>query len=239
MCTSVGDSVMALAGVVGTVRGDRADVHVSGDLAKKLGQHGRIANVATGDLYGSDLQRLFIHADVDLAPKAAFRATMLAGMPLPLALGLDAGAVDQQVQRSRRATVGNADGQGLLAPAQRAEIWHRPVEADQAQKALDEAGRLTKRHAEQHFHRKAGLDRGVAILRLPAAPAGRRRHPRHVRIEPDRQGAALLEGFIVGRPVLGLVVRRDRSAHADQLPHWIHEMNPIVLCATKPFSAVN
>ena len=134
-----------------------------------------------------------------------------------------------------------------LPPAQRAEIRHCPVEAHKPQEALHEPGRLTGRHcrsdqwrsnvehAEEHLHRQAGLDRGIAILWLPPALARRRRHPGHVRVEPDRQGAALLQRFVVGRPVLGLVARRDGSAHAGQLPRWIREMNPSSgLCATKP-----
>ena len=68
MGASVGDGVVALARVVGTVRGDRADFHISGDLVEKLGQHGRVTDVAVGDLDGSDLQRLFVDANVDLAP---------------------------------------------------------------------------------------------------------------------------------------------------------------------------
>ena len=151
---------------------------------------------------------------------------MLAAVPLTFALGLDAGAVDQQVKRTLRAAVWNVHGQGFLAPAERAEIRHGPVEAGQPQEALDEACRLPEGHAEQHFQGQARLDRGVAILRLPASPASRRRHPDHVRIEPDRQGATLLQRFVVGRPVLGLVARRYGAAHAPQLPRWIHQMNP-------------
>jgi len=41
---------------------------------------------------------LLVNSNVDLAPDAPFRAAMLAGIPLPFALDLDAGAVDQQVQ---------------------------------------------------------------------------------------------------------------------------------------------
>lgn len=59
----------------------------------------RIADAATGNLDGSDFQRLFIDTNVDLAPETAFRATVLAGIPLAFTLRLDAGAVDQQVQR--------------------------------------------------------------------------------------------------------------------------------------------
>jgi len=116
MGAPVGDGVMTLAGIVRTVGGDRAELHVSGDLIKQLGQHRRVTDVAAGDLDGSDLQRLFIDADVDLAPYTAFCAAVLASMPFAFALCLDAGAVDQQVQRPTRAAVGNSHGQGLPAP---------------------------------------------------------------------------------------------------------------------------
>ncbi len=82
MGASVGDGVVALARVVGAVRGDCAEVHINGELVKELGQHGRVADAAPGDLNGSDLQRLFVDTDVDLAPQTAFIATMLAGVPL-------------------------------------------------------------------------------------------------------------------------------------------------------------
>jgi len=59
--------------------------------------------------------------------------------PLPFALDLDASAVDQQVQRAAGFTVGNIDLQGLLAPRRRAEVGHGPVQAGQAQQALNEA----------------------------------------------------------------------------------------------------
>ena len=222
----VGDSVVALARVIRSVGSDRADFHTGGDLVKELGQHGRVADVTPGDLDGPDLQRLFVDTDVDLAPQTAFRATMLAGVPLAFAFRLDAGAVDQQVQRPLRAAVGDGHGQGLLPPAQRAEVRHSPVEANQAQQAFHEPGCLPESHAEEELHRQARLNCGIAILRLPSPLAGRWWHPGHVRIEPDGQGTTLLQRLVVGRPVLGLVARRDGSAHARQLPRWIRKMNP-------------
>ena len=81
MGASVGDSIMAPTGVVRTVCGDRGELHIRRYLVKEFGQHGRVTDVAPGNLDGPDLQRLFIDADVDLAPQTAFRATMLAGMP--------------------------------------------------------------------------------------------------------------------------------------------------------------
>ena len=83
-------------------------------------------------------------------------------------------------------TIREVYGQRFLAEAQRAEVGHRPVEADQLQQAFDEPGRLPERHAEQHLHRKAGLDSGIAIGPLAATLACRRGIPVHLRIEPDR-----------------------------------------------------
>lgn len=150
---------------------------------------------------------------------------MLAGMPLTFALDFDPGAVDQQVQRALGAPIRDVDGEGLLAARQRAEVGHCPVKADQPQQAFDEAGRLPQRHAEQHLHREAGLDGGIAVGLLSATSTRRRRLPDHLGVKPDRQRASTLERLIVGRPVPGLVGQACGSAHADQLPCWTHDMN--------------
>ena len=123
--TAIGDRVVALSSIVGAIRGDAADLLVRGDLTEKIGQHRCISDVARGDLDGSNFQCFLIDPEVDLAPGAAFRATMLAGVPLAFALDLDARAVDEQVQRALRPTVGDVDGQGLLAAGQRAEVGDR------------------------------------------------------------------------------------------------------------------
>jgi hypothetical protein len=72
-----------------------------------------------------------------------------------------------------------------------------------------------------------------------ATPACRLGLPVHCRVEPalrrlraiayrpmDRQPAAALERFIVGRPGPDPAGRGCGSAHASQLPRWIHEMTP-------------
>ena len=70
------------------------------DLVEQLGQHGRVAHVAGGELGSPDFQGLLVNSDVDLAPDPPFRATVLARIPLAFALDLDPGAVDQEVQRA-------------------------------------------------------------------------------------------------------------------------------------------
>ncbi len=91
---------MALAGVEGAVGGDAGDLLIWWDLVQKLAQHGRVTNIAGGELGGQDFQCLPINSDVDFAPDTPLGATMLAGIPLAFALDLDACAVYQQVQRT-------------------------------------------------------------------------------------------------------------------------------------------
>ena len=224
--TSSSYGVMALAGVEGAVGSDAADLLVGRNLIEQFGQHGRIAHVAGGELGRTDFQGFLVDPDVDLAPDAPFRAPVLTGVPLAFTLDLDPGAVYQQVQGTVRAAIGDVDLQGLLTTAKRAKVRHRPVQTDQPQQALDEAGRLAQRHPEQHLHRQTSLDRGIAVVGLAATLAGRRGFPGDGGIEPDRQRAPALQRLVVGRPVPGLVGWECRSAHAPQLPRWIHGMNP-------------
>lgn len=230
---------MALAGVKGSVGGDAADLLFGRDLVQQFGQHGRVTDIAGGELRRPDFQCFLINPpfqrmpafacramDVKLALYAPLCAAMLAGVPLAFPLDLDAGAVDQQVQRAVLTAVGNVHLQGLLAPRQRAEVWHGPVQADQSQQALSEPGRLAEGHAEQHLHRQAGLDGGIAVVGLAATFTGRSSLPGHGGIKPDCERAAALERFVIGWPVPGLKGEGDGSAHSLQLPHWIHKMNP-------------
>ena len=87
-------------------------------------------------------------------------------------------------------------------------------------------GSICRSAMPNSFHREARLDSGIAVGLLAATPACRRGIPAHLGVKPDRQRAPALERFIIGWPVPGLVSRGCRSAHAAQLPCWIHEMNP-------------
>ena len=68
------------------------------DLIEQLSQHGRIPNVAAGDLDRPDLQRFVINTKVELTPHATFCATILSRIPFSFTLELDPCAVEQQVQ---------------------------------------------------------------------------------------------------------------------------------------------
>ncbi len=124
--TAGSDGIMALAGVESAVGGDGGNFLLGWDLIEQFRQHGGIPHVTGGELGSSNFQCFLINSDEDLAPDPAFGAAMLAGVPLPFALDLDAGAVDQQVQRAVRAAVGDIDLQRLLATGCRSRARPSP-----------------------------------------------------------------------------------------------------------------
>ena len=100
MGTSRGNRLVAFSRVIRAICGDAADVLIGRDLGQEFGQHGSITNVAAGDFDRSDFKRFLIDAYVYLTPDAAFGTTMLASVPLAFTFGLDACAVDKEVQRT-------------------------------------------------------------------------------------------------------------------------------------------
>ena len=139
---AVSDRVMALAGIIGAVSGDAADLLACRDLAEQIGQDRCITDMVPGDLDRADLQSFLINSEMDLASDPPFGTAMFAGVPFAFSLYLDSGAIDQEVQRTLRAAVLDVDGQGFLTARQRAEVGHRPVKANQAQQAFNEPCRL-------------------------------------------------------------------------------------------------
>lgn len=151
---------------------------------------------------------------------------MFPGRPLAIAFGFHTGAVDQEMQGTRAGAVGDVNGQRLLAAAKGAEVWHRPAQPGKLKQAGNHTGGLPQRQSEESLQCQAGLDRGVGEHGLTPALAGRTGQPLGLGIEPDRQRSAPRQGKVVVVPVSGAVGRGLRSAHADQLPCWIHKVNP-------------
>ena len=92
-----------------------------------------------------DFQRIRVDPDMHFAPLARLGWPVLACVPLPFAFSLDAGTVDQQVQRPLGAAIRDRHRQVLLAAAQGAEIGHRPVQTSQLQQAFNQADHLPER----------------------------------------------------------------------------------------------
>ncbi len=79
---TLGDRIMAFAGVVGTVGGHRADLFAKRYLVEQIGQDRCVADMAPGDLDSADLQRFLIDSKMNLAPDPQLGTTVLAGVPL-------------------------------------------------------------------------------------------------------------------------------------------------------------
>lgn len=107
----------------------------------------------------------------------------------------------------------------FAAAGQRAEVGHRPVEANHPGQALDEARRLPERPAERHLHRKARLDGNIAVGLRAAKPVCRRGISPHRGIRPDGQRATALERFIAGWPVPCFIGQGYRSARIATTLH--------------------
>ena len=123
--TTTSDGIVTPSGVEGAIGSDGGDLLVGRDLIEWCRQHGRMAQVAGGELSGSDFERLLVKSDVELAPESVLRAAKIAGVPLTFAFDRDAGAVDQEAQGASRSPIGNVDLPCLLTTAEGAEVRHR------------------------------------------------------------------------------------------------------------------
>ena len=107
--------IVAGAGVKGPVSGNGGDLLLRRDLGKKVPQHPRIADMAGRDLNGPNFQCFLVGSEMDHAPHAAYRAAMLARVPLNFAFHLDPVAVHEQLQLPLGIAIGNGQVTGILA----------------------------------------------------------------------------------------------------------------------------
>lgn len=143
-----GDCVVALARVVGAVGGDAGNLLIERNLAEQFSQHARVAYIAAGDFDRPYFLCFLVDPEVYHAPDLLFLAA-IARIPLSLTVDLDAGSVNQQMQRAPRPPMRDVHGKALLATAECAKVGHLPVHADEPQQALDKASRLPHRHPEK------------------------------------------------------------------------------------------
>jgi len=145
---------------------------------------------------------------------------VLLAFPLPFAQELDPGTVHQQVQRGGAGPVGQLHPQRLLAPAHGAEVGHAPVQARQAQQALNQTQALTQRQVEQALDAQTELDGCLGEDLLASSLATGRGVPLHVFVQPDRQRPSGFERGVVCGPVGGLVARLGvlGFGHTPSLP---------------------
>jgi len=217
--TAGGDDLMTLALVAGAIGGDAAVLLIGRESGRA------VLAASAHHLHRSrrtrrrGFPRTSHQFRCGSCAKRAAWSHHACGRPLPFALDLYARAVDKKVERALKSAIEDVDLQCLMAAAEGAEVRHRPVQSDQPQQALDMAGRLPERHAEQNLNRQAGLDRSIAVVGQPTTLAGGLSAPVHLGIEPNCQRAPALERFVIGRPVPdpvggGVGLRMPPSYHA-------------------------
>ena len=104
------DCILALAGSISTFRDLAVDLIAWRNLVAQVEQDLCFADIAPGDLDGSNFKRFTINHEIDLAPDPPFRVAILAGAPLAFTFVLVPGTIDQQVQPSLGAAVEDVHG---------------------------------------------------------------------------------------------------------------------------------
>ena len=116
--------------------------------------------------------------------------------------------------------VGQLHPQRLLASAHGTKVGHAPVQARQAQQALNQAQTLTQGQVEQALDAQAELDGCLREDPLASSLATGRGVSLHVFVQPDRQRPSGFERGVVRGPVGGLVACLGALGfgHAKRLP---------------------
>ena len=96
---------------------------------------------------------------------------------------------------------------------------------EQLKQAGEQPGRLPQRQPEKCFQRQASLDTASVSGRATPLSAGLSL-PYRLRVKPDRQRAAVLQGGVVSAPDRRAVGRRCGFAHALRLTIASHAGNP-------------
>ena len=91
------DGIINRCAIVGTVSGQRA--YRSLDLIEQISDRRDIADIVRGQFDGDDLMGISVDGNVKFPPPAARPDPMLLVEPFAFAIDLDAGAVDQDMQR--------------------------------------------------------------------------------------------------------------------------------------------
>ena len=92
-----GNSIVNGLTIISAVRGQRRDV--SADLVKQIRYFGNVTDIIRRQLDRDDFMRDGIHPKVQLTPPPARPDAVSLVEPFALAVNLETGAVDQEVQR--------------------------------------------------------------------------------------------------------------------------------------------
>ena len=214
------DRVIAVAAVIGPVGRDLPQLTL--DLRKQVRQQSRVLERVGRDHGRHELMGGFIHAEVELAPRAATTPSVLAYLPFTFAVDFDARRVNHDVQRLALPPARQFDLQSSAAAAEGRVTGHAQRHAEQPEERARQALGGAQRQVINLFQRCHAEDGGVGVEdRLAALARTRRVVPRgkHLFADPQRQTSAVDESFVILTPVTETVLGLGFLAfHTSRLP---------------------
>jgi len=174
--------------------------------------------------------------DVDLTPDASFRAVVLTYVLFAFSFDLDVNAINQDMRWALRAAIRDVDRKRPVTPVDGAEMRHAPVQPRQLLPTKPVVWRSAIPNSTfmvRHVWRATSLK----IRDLLLLPEGRafqfisesNEHLTNASMccqSADCQRPTALHRLILGSPVRRLGGRRCRFTPADDLAHWIQNINP-------------
>ena len=149
--------------IVGAVTAEAGERFIGAELGEQSFDLRCIALTVVGHFDRTDVQGLGINRQMSLAPGATVLGAVFLDLPLALAGELDAGAIDQQMQRACLTTNGNPDRHRGLPAAHSAETGDRPVQAQEPHETTNQPSCLAQRELEQDLQRQNGLNQGIRV----------------------------------------------------------------------------
>ena len=178
-------------------------------LPEQVGQHLTIAAVVGRHNRGRHLACVFVHAQVQLAPRPPLRPAIASHLPLTLAVDFDARRVHHQVQRLIPAQARQRDRERTAAAAQGRVRGHAQRESRQPDDAAHQPFGGAQRQAVNLCHGRHAEDGGVGVGARHAAPTRPLMVPplgENVIRDPQRQASTPDKGFVIVRPVADAVL---------------------------------
>jgi hypothetical protein len=211
------DGGMAVEAVVGLVGADRGDRRVHG--GEQAFELAAVGSLARGQGMGVQRPGPGVHGQMQLAPDPALVRPVHAHLPLALAMHLEPGGVDGEVQgaagwprelRHRERRRPAREG-GIVRDLDR--------QPEQPRQIIEQALGLAQRQPEHRAQAQRAEDRCIAVA--PSLAAARPPAGEHRLVDPERDRAARHQSAVVLPPVRDPVtgLRLRGSGFADALGH--------------------
>src|SRR5208283_2725597 len=172
-------------------------------LVKQTRQFGHVTDIVRRQFHGDNLVRLGVNTEMQFAPASRRADTAFLIQPFALAVNLQAGAIDKEMQWLFATNRLWQDGQIGAPTAQRCVIGDSNIKLEHIGDRSQQAFGLTQRLVEHQAKCETRLDGCRRIDRLTAALAGGRRTPcRHgVFREPQCQASPPHQSSIALWPI--------------------------------------